>query len=307
MSGYIGEKCLICGETFTEDSDIVVCPDCGTPYHRECYEKEGYCINEKLHAENGSWYAENNKKKEAIICKVCGSENAEGNNYCSNCGNKLNSDNGSNNTDENKEVFPGMGFWGIDLTDRLCGYKADDEIEGVTVSELADFIGDNTYYYLPIFKRMSETGKKISFNISCLFFPDYYFANRKMYFWWIPTMIFLFIISIPSMLNSMAELDFFNGYSEQFSYNNPNFNAISIICNFLLYILRGVMCLFGNWIYLKYAVKKIKAIKAESLPFDVIRKKIVSAGGVEFKNIFLNLLINVSLSIAVFSIVLLLP
>ena len=23
--------------------DIVVCPECGAPHHRECYEKEGHC------------------------------------------------------------------------------------------------------------------------------------------------------------------------------------------------------------------------------------------------------------------------
>ena len=34
-------KCPVCGEQFKKGDDIVVCPECGAPHHRECYEKEG--------------------------------------------------------------------------------------------------------------------------------------------------------------------------------------------------------------------------------------------------------------------------
>ena len=34
MSNYLGSKCIMCGQEFKENDDIVVCPDCGTPYHR---------------------------------------------------------------------------------------------------------------------------------------------------------------------------------------------------------------------------------------------------------------------------------
>ena len=40
---YIGEICPVCGKSFTADDDIVVCPDCGTPHHRECYKTENKC------------------------------------------------------------------------------------------------------------------------------------------------------------------------------------------------------------------------------------------------------------------------
>ncbi len=36
---YTGKKCPICSEKFKADDDIVVCPKCGAPYHRSCYEK----------------------------------------------------------------------------------------------------------------------------------------------------------------------------------------------------------------------------------------------------------------------------
>ena len=40
---YSQEKCPVCENEFTNDDDIVVCPLCGTPHHRECYKKNGEC------------------------------------------------------------------------------------------------------------------------------------------------------------------------------------------------------------------------------------------------------------------------
>ena len=45
MSNFTGSKCIICENEFNDNDDIVVCPECGTPYHRECYQKEGKCVN----------------------------------------------------------------------------------------------------------------------------------------------------------------------------------------------------------------------------------------------------------------------
>ena len=53
MKEQVVEKrtCPKCGRTYTErparsrsDNETLICPDCGTPYHRSCYEKEGKCI-----------------------------------------------------------------------------------------------------------------------------------------------------------------------------------------------------------------------------------------------------------------------
>ena len=55
MATYTGAKCKVCQEPFKDGDDIVVCPDCGTPYHRECYKKAGKCINDELHESGGSW------------------------------------------------------------------------------------------------------------------------------------------------------------------------------------------------------------------------------------------------------------
>lgn len=41
--------CPVCNEKFIEDDDIVVCPDCGTPHHRNCYLENGRCFNFDKH------------------------------------------------------------------------------------------------------------------------------------------------------------------------------------------------------------------------------------------------------------------
>ena len=34
MADYKNKKCVVCKELFSDYDDIVVCPECGAPYHR---------------------------------------------------------------------------------------------------------------------------------------------------------------------------------------------------------------------------------------------------------------------------------
>ena len=40
MFFYEGCQCPVCGKSFQESDDIVVCPQCGAPHHRECWKQE---------------------------------------------------------------------------------------------------------------------------------------------------------------------------------------------------------------------------------------------------------------------------
>lgn len=46
---YSDYYCPFCGEVFEEESDVVVCPDCGTPHHRACWKEIGKCFNSDKH------------------------------------------------------------------------------------------------------------------------------------------------------------------------------------------------------------------------------------------------------------------
>ena len=86
------KECVVCHKPLTEHDDVVFCPECGAPYHRECYEKEGHCVFEEKH---GSFSYESPKPKhteehaQGARCPNCGAENPQSANYCSKCGKKL--------------------------------------------------------------------------------------------------------------------------------------------------------------------------------------------------------------------------
>lgn len=95
---YNNQICDGCGKPFKEDDDIVVCPECATPQHRECYNKNSACVNEHRHSEDFSWQGEinntphafeNMEKVKKIPCPNCGYENPEGSEYCKQCSMKF--------------------------------------------------------------------------------------------------------------------------------------------------------------------------------------------------------------------------
>lgn len=100
MSNYIGCKCPVCQQPFTETDDIVVCPECGAPYHRACYQKQGGCVYAAKHGTGFEWKpdpaasqaAEAGRADSArysdpqLSCPVCGAPNPATGLFCENCG-----------------------------------------------------------------------------------------------------------------------------------------------------------------------------------------------------------------------------
>jgi len=78
---HIGDPCFACHNPLQENDDIIVCPDCGTPYHRACWKEHGVCLNIPLHESSGA-YQSPDKKEVADrtlprICMNCGTENTQ--------------------------------------------------------------------------------------------------------------------------------------------------------------------------------------------------------------------------------------
>ncbi len=90
MIDYTGIGCPVCGKAFTREDDIVVCPECGAPYHRECYRLEGHCVYQDKHGTAQAWQppraAENGSEKR---CPRCGKANPDGALFCDHCGMSL--------------------------------------------------------------------------------------------------------------------------------------------------------------------------------------------------------------------------
>lgn len=93
---YTGNVCQGCGRPFEDNDDVVVCPECGTPQHRECYDKENKCVCSHLHGEDYAWQGKVNdesplpaEKAETVSCPNCGYENPKGTPVCKQCGMKF--------------------------------------------------------------------------------------------------------------------------------------------------------------------------------------------------------------------------
>ncbi|MBQ3005225.1 MAG: DUF2628 domain-containing protein [Clostridia bacterium] len=168
---YIGEKCPVCDNIFAEGEDIVVCPECGTPFHRECWNNEGRCINEDKHGEF-VW----SPKKDIIeveplssadstiskLCPVCSSRNDENATVCKSCGHTL--------SDDEPKIFTDFQGFGQNAPD------SDKEIDGVKASKIIRYVQINYHRYLDKFS------KKFSFNWAAFFFNPFWFFYRKLYY-----------------------------------------------------------------------------------------------------------------------------
>ena len=94
---YTNQICDGCGKIFTADDDIVVCPECATPQHRECYKNNEGCVNAHRHGEGFTWTgtataapaAPVPEKAKTIPCPNCGYGNPEGADHCKQCSMKF--------------------------------------------------------------------------------------------------------------------------------------------------------------------------------------------------------------------------
>ena len=284
MANYTDHECIICNEKFKDDDDIVVCPECGTPYHRECYLKEGKCINTVLHEEKKSYTEQ--KAAEPKKCPVCLSENPPGAFICERCGSSLLKD-----MDENKEPeqdfeqasqhssggFTGFGF---DPSDKYCGLDPHEMlVEDINVEEAAEFVGTNVPYYLMLFKRMKDTGKKLTFNLVCILFPQFFFAHRKMLPEAFAVILLSSILSIPAMLYAFSVMEMPMRFISSEIVDTPFFLFLMKAANYLSLLINVLTCFFGNWLYMRHMQRKIGAIKNSESDYANIRNRIAISGG----------------------------
>ena len=297
MSYYTGEKCLICNKEFTESDDIVVCPDCGTPYHRSCYKEKKQCINSALHKTGGSWMAESKAKRKAEnavkkICPQCSVLNDNSNENCINCGYKIEDDSCKKINIDDSNVIK------IDSDNEYYGmnpFETMDEESKVTFGEVADYVKVNKLFYLSVFRRIKATGINLSLNVIAFLFPQYYFANRKMYFWTGILLLVGFIIEIPSFIVLMSDFDKDMGMGMISAYfeNHPISPKILNLFYCFEIIIKVIFGLLANDLYLKHIILKLKKIKGSSPDYARYRMKIKEQGGTSLSAIVITGVIKV--------------
>ena len=218
---FNGQKCPACGRNFDQDDDIVVCPVCGTPQHRSCWDERGECVNAARHAEGYVWQPETPEysaephteeqtqdRQNTQICPVCGSENEPNSLSCTNCGAPLTAGGAQPFNPFFKAGEAGNPFlYGVTL-------DPESEIDGAKVKDIACTVQSASARYIPKFKAMAEKKKKISFNWAAFFFSPYWLFYRKL---WQAGLIFMGLmlaVALPFTSKVEAFTTAYQAYSE---------------------------------------------------------------------------------------------
>ena len=210
---FKGCNCVHCNNIFTETDDAVVCPVCGSPHHRECWNEKGECANTALHAEGFSWVfpeelrpGPEEKKPDvpeaigtnytfkngesAIVCPHCNALNYGNDAFCMKCRQPLfgrPAPDGSRNMHQPENLHPMTGQPipdenSYEYFQQFGGVRPDIMIDSIPVIEYSDFIGEKkSGRYIRKFLSMERFGKKISVSFCALIFGPIWYFYRKMF------------------------------------------------------------------------------------------------------------------------------
>ncbi len=318
---YYKMNCPVCSKPFEQGDDVVVCPECGAPHHRECYENLGHCFHEDKHSDSFSYKGEkstNNASSDKSICPECKKENPKGNRLCIYCGADLPSDKKqeeeppanpfTQNTEKSNSTgpIPASPFPGFTV-DPMGGIGKDTDVgEGVTAAEAAKFTKNNTPFYVRLFNQI-KTFNKSRFSFVGFLFSGAWLLYRKMYkLGGIITAIFAAMIFAETFIyytyhNTLYAVTeefystvqsqgyflssaFFSNLGEFFSSLNGEKLAIFITYYSLgiaQIVIQFVCGLCANRWYYKHSIKKINKIKATCQTRDKINAELETKGGVE--------------------------
>lgn len=270
---YTGERCIVCGSLFADGDDIVVCPECGTPCHRTCWEKTDKCSNTALHESGGSWkpaakVTYTPPDGEPIRCIRCGALNEPDSHFCVECGLPLNFDrdssrpfNGTDGTPTTDDVpsMQGMQMRTVRLTPQ------SDMGDGIKLADFIDYIGTSSLGILASFIKFAKTDRRLSFNLGALIFPELYFFYRKMTKLGILFLTISFILSIPNMIY-YGQSGAFGGmvlFSTPIDFKSADFLKLNEVCGILDIIMNVLAASYANYWYYKKARQDITRIRSE--------------------------------------------
>lgn len=255
MAKFVNKICPVCRAPFTEDADVVVCPVCGTPHHRTCYLSAGKCALDELHESGYVWNGrlpdepepesepqpENTDPHHAEYPDVPRIADDEDEDF-------ENDDDGDDDSLDPENELHIRRFAGI-----INSFEIGEG--GVSMRELMAYAAIGVFHYGSAFGafRGAFDGRKrkVYFNVfSGLFAPFYQFYRRMDAF---GTAVLL-LLMLPHLAYTLISM---------FSGAGANFDPVYLLLDFISIAEIVVLCLFGDYIYYKHAIKRITKIRGE--------------------------------------------
>ncbi len=284
MAHYTGVHCPVCDKKFTDEDDIVVCPVCGAPHHRACYQQEGHCAFEAQHIKGHTWeppkqeaHAGQGQNQQngasSMVCPSCGANNPPSGLFCQICGTPLRktSDPAGQWQWQPPQQQPGPNPYANSnaYNASFGGLSPDDQIDGVSVRDLALYVGPNSHYFLPRFKQIAEHSG-LSFNFSAFLFHFVYFFYRKMYL--IGTLLLLVaaMTFVPALFIAREYTVFVMENFADISVGiMPVFEPVNHLWAYRLLpytrmVMFGMMFLlafFANQLYMRHVFRQVRKIQ----------------------------------------------
>lgn len=264
-------KCSVCGKPFTDQDDVVVCPECGAPYHRACYEKEGKCVFSARHGTGFSYHEP--VRANTVRCPNCGADNDLSALFCTNCGTPI------KEPESYGQAAPPPPMY----DDPLSGARMDGpyaavppmpaSFDGIPTNEWAQYIGNSAQYYLFQFQRMDHLHRRTSFCWSALFVPPAYFLYRRMWGWGILATVLTVLLSVPGMLLMAADANVVLPVSTSL------LETLSMVAFYLNWALSFVCGLYAFWLYRRHASRKLLRMREQAGGEEEYRAALARSSG----------------------------
>ncbi len=265
MSRFTDKMCPVCKVRFTEKSDVVVCPDCGTPHHRVCYAARNSCGVAEYHADDFVW---NGHLPDEGGCTTYGGPHDD--NYNAHQAEYPKMPGPQDRTDipeiEDFKEIPNHYF---ELYRKIRSVT-DDEIrgkDGVCGKELCHFAGKSLVHFSQaflafrdgVYKNGTKQPTKLFLNFCAGFFMPIYQFYRRMDMLGIALLLLSAVTALPEIL-----LYYDAEYSTiEFTTSLTSLlNILSVLANIINIAVTMLLCVFGDFIYYKFCVGRIKKIRA---------------------------------------------
>lgn len=194
---YQDEPCCGCGRALDPQNDnVVVCPDCGAPMHRACWDTAAACPLREQHSPDFVWVptiapapappAFDPKTQLGIICPHCGANCPPSQSRCLECGEEFGETERQHYAREERlqqeeaqqeqyfrDHFPSFQVNGREL-------RIGDNVAGRPMEEIVLQLRGSSRtvtHYLETF----EKNHRLGWNWASFFFTPYWFFFRKLY------------------------------------------------------------------------------------------------------------------------------